>query len=670
MNQNKSPQQDETQAPICKNIFDIKEQQHLFVGNPFKLDYQRASILTCDKWKYESGGIPEGCFLLAFYENSFDGESVEEAILLRVLKPCPIPSDSAVVNSRIEYYKEGAKTTGKEKTSDLDTYTRFEFSFSGLECSILGTFYKNEKKEIEFGADVGNFYSAHLYKAFKLVGKSLQKVVNLRDSDKPFNLDSNFEIGEVRYSSSKQSFSDNAPKLNAKVYMHTQDILGKRTALFGMTRTGKSNTVKELIKATEELSKKSSFLLDEKEEDSKEKMTSFNENEIPKYPVGQIVFDINGEYANKNLQDGTTISEMYTKKVTRYSVVEKDGFRVMKINFYKDIEAGFGLISNHLTSYVSNYHHSFRTIDLAEPEAYNRHSSSGTRYDRLKAAYLCCLNKADYTVPKNFKVFFKGNCILNKIAYGIDPRKGVTLDEAERWFLAIWDVYDSDKFFTDYKQKKEGVEWANEDLKAVLTYLSGKKGKRDIDGYKVLRNLNKLHTPTIDESFDLEIAKSLSKGKIVIVDLSQGDPDIQELFSERICKKIFKSAMKRFIKNKPNNFVQFYFEEAHNLFPKKEDKDLSQIYNRIAKEGAKLNIGMLYATQEVSSISSNILKNTQNWFIAHLNNEDEIKELKKFYDFNDFAKSLIRFSPKDKGFLRMKTYSNPFIVPVQINKFE
>ena len=47
--------------------------------------------------------------------------------------------------------------------------------------------------------------------------------------------------------------------------------------------------------------------------------------------------------------------------------------------------------------------------------------------------------------------------------------------------------------------------------------------------------------------------------------------------------------MKRFIANQPNNFIQFYFEEAHNLFPKKEDKDLSQIYNRLAKEGAKLN---------------------------------------------------------------------------------
>src|SRR6202008_2332421 len=103
----------------------------------------------------------------------------------------------------------------------------------------------------------------------------------------------------------------------------------------------------------------------------------------------------------------------------------------------------------------------------------------------------------------------------------------------------------------------------------------------------------------------------------------------QRLYSEQICAEIFGDAMRRFVSQRPNNFVQFYFEEAHNLFPKRDDKDLSQIYNRIAKEGAKLNIGLIYATQEVSSISSNILKNTQNWFIAHLNNEDETREIRK-----------------------------------------
>ena len=64
----------------------------------------------------------------------------------------------------------------------LDDFTRYEFSFSGLECRILGTFYKDEK-EIVFGADVENFYSSHNYNVYKPMGKVLEYIVNLRDDD-------------------------------------------------------------------------------------------------------------------------------------------------------------------------------------------------------------------------------------------------------------------------------------------------------------------------------------------------------------------------------------------------------------------------------------------------------------------------------------------------------
>lgn len=624
------------------DIFKHGRNLDTFVGRPFYFDYETVKILVNDKWKHKVSGIPAGAFLLCSYDGE---EKVEEMILVRVIGPTVLPTDSDVIASMVDYYKEGsAPGPGNEKK--LDSFTRYEFMFSGLECRVLGTYYRQNGKPC-FGADVENFYSAHNYSVYKPNGRVLEYIVNFREGEGIPGGKDQVRLGCVRYSASRRA--DQGAEV--PIYVSALDFVGKRTALFGMTRTGKSNTVKKILESVKDLS---------------DKGVSFNEQ--PLKPIGQIIFDVNGEYANANQQDeGTAIFEMFEKDTTRYSLMEKPGFQVMKLNFYSDVVAGFGLLQSFLGDDSADYVRSFLSIDLSDVE--DDDPSAKTRRARVQAAYKACLHKAGF-VSDGGKVKFQGNKDINAIAGNVDPSKGLSYSAASDWFTAIWDSYDSHPFFVQYRQTHGGREWADDDLKALLVMLTRKRtagGNANVSGYRKLDPFRSYHSPTNVTSFENEIVTKLRSGEVVIIDLSQGDPKLQATYSERICKTIFADAMQRFIGNEDTNYIQIYFEEAHNLFPKKDDKDLSQIYNRVAKEGAKLRLGLIYATQEVSSISSNVLKNTQNWFVSHLNNIDELREVEKFYDFEDFVESLRR--APDRGFIRMKTYSNAFIVPVQIDRF-
>ena len=79
-------------------------------------------------------------------------------------------------------------------------------------------------------------------------------------------------------------------------------------------------------------------------------------------------------------------------------------------------------------------------------------------------------------------------------------------------------------------------------------------------------------------------------------------------------------------------------------------------------------MGLIYATQEVSSVDQRILSNTSNWIVAHLNSDIETRELSHYYDYRVFADDIR--SAEDRGYVRMKTFSGKYIVPTQIAKFD
>jgi hypothetical protein len=245
-----------------------------------------------------------------------------------------------------------------------------------------------------------------------------------------------------------------------------------------------------------------------------------------------------------------------------------------------------------------------------------------------------------------------------------DPNRGpngwVFVDPDE--LVTFWDIVANNRGDIDTVDD----EWVDNDLDAILTVFNQDRGA----GYRLLQPIQRFHGTDANGYYPRLIYDSLAEGDIVIVDLTTGTDEINQRISKTIIEHIVDEQVDIFTSGDDPHNIQIYVEEAHRLFGSDylDEAEDTDPYVRLAKEAAKYNIGLVYATQEVSGVDERVLANTANWVVTHLNNKNETNVLSKYYNFEAFER--LTREAEDVGFARVKTLSGEFIVPTQIDKFD
>ena len=505
------------------------------------------------------------------------------------------------------------------------------------------------------------------------------------------------KIGRTRFAAAEK---DSA--IRADMLLDPTDLLQRRTVYLGMSRSGKSNAMK--ITA--------------------EKIYRLRE-ENPDLRIGQLIFDPNGEYAQDNPQDGAGLHRIHESlNLKRCGEVETYGLHVpptdpartiMKINFFGDpfplqwttsgvkealdqLLAGREIVREIMADETARYTTAFRDADLSVPVNAEGNKGAQIRYQRAVLVYQTALAAAGLSHPERrptIKGLF-GKSIIDAMKAGrnqgtdnqstYDQAASILEKMKARDTEATWSLLETvftalnrfigdknshyNQFETEYvSNSSSGEKWADPRLRNLLRVFETPNGPRSF------QRAQDQHDPKALIDFAAKVVDDLQKGKLVIVDQSMGDPEQNRRAAERIMWRVFRAQQEAFRTaasdgelgvNKGHILV--YVEEAHNLLPRANAGDnLRTVWARSAKEGSKMNIGLVLATQAPSSIMPEILSETDNWILAYLNSENERKVIAGYMDFEDFLEQIGQVS--EPGFVRVRTLSLPYTVPIQFEKF-
>jgi hypothetical protein len=490
-----------------------------FVGYVLELGYETARIITSDPYKLAVGGVPRGSFLIMTPVSRANDANPPPLhfSLLRVSGVSPTPLAPQVQQTYFELHKRAMP--------ELDVWTQGELQWGALDCEVLGMFYGDPKNtsQLAFSGDVNNVVSAHRYKVFAPDQPLLDLIVNgLVPADLRANL------GELR--PTECELSSAAPRPTVPVVVSMADFRGRRTAMFGKTRLGKSNVVKLLA----------------------EGMIVATAGAKPDDAVGQLIFDINGEYANDNPQDeNTSLRTKHESRCQVYALVRRPETesKPLKLNFYEQPDACMEIIASLLEqdNKTSNYIRSFAAVTLPSIASLDgMDMGEKIRAARKVQMFWAVLHKAGFKADetrlrkleppleaghtRHFDPHFDPKARA-EVYKGKPPGNPTSLDELQAELEAFAKHHQEAESPLQSSSGKPMFDRMDLDLLGFLAPTSG-------TGPGVLTPYTIYHDPAAGD-FKNEILALLDEGKTVLLDLGSATDAIRRYFADLLSRAVF-----------------------------------------------------------------------------------------------------------------------------------
>lgn len=507
-------------------------------------------------------------------------------------------------------YNKHAEALALQNINDLeiDEQMAKNINFLHYDIVLLGEFEDNGVN-LSFYPSTRRVPSLLDVCVYRLPNDLLQKLVNSSIASQSESI--NATLGHLRIGS-----SPNGEVREVAKQVDVSNFHGRRTANFGKTGLGKSNENKVIL-----------CLL---------------KHHFPE--MGMLIFDLNGEYARQETE-GTSagLIDAFEKMGIRNQIIWLTNRQVApRTEYYeaKPIKINF-----------------FKEPYLAIELAYQRALMDGERPPQYLEAAREGLNPETGDWEN----------IPNKMAYvyGALINAGLECPRSEKTVNYNEEKYDISKPFKVKELLAKLSERTRKNNRQRRNDGDTAEGSaRDLFQWaKRLSFLKSLHTSGSSEDFfSLAVGKAI-EGKVVIIDLPTVSPELVEFLSVRLAARLFREALRRYSSEQQKKTdVLIVIEEAHNLL-----QDPSGVFYRIAKEGRKYGIGMLYSTQSPSAIPSDILAQTENFLVKHVSSEEDVKALKKAKVA--FAEPIADFILNEPviglSYVYMEPYQ-PFPVPVQV----